>query len=64
MLFRSIDGKTGLIAKTSNLDDIVSKIDDLLSNDEKRSRLGKAGQLNALEKFTWDRKVEEYLSLL
>lgn len=59
-----IDGKTGLIAKTSNLDDIVSKIDELLSNDEKRSRLGKAGQLNALEKFTWDRKVEEYLSLL
>jgi len=59
-----INGKTGLIAKTSNLDDIVSKIDELLSNDEKRSRLGKAGQLNALEKFTWDHKVEEYLNLL
>jgi len=59
-----IDGKTGLIAKTSNLDDIVSKIDELLSNDEKRRRLGKAGQLNALEKFTWDHKVEEYLNLL
>tara|TARA_B110000459_G_scaffold74862_1_gene84138 strand:- start:631 stop:1779 length:1149 start_codon:yes stop_codon:yes gene_type:complete len=59
-----IDGKTGLIAKTSNLDDIVSKIDELLSDDEKRRRLGKAGRLNALEKFTWNHKVEEYLNLL
>ena len=59
-----IDGKTGLIAKTSNLDDIVSKIDELLSNDEKRSRLGKTGQSNALKNFTWDHKVKEYLNLL
>ena len=59
-----IDGKTGLIAKTSNLDDIVSKIDELLSDEEKRSRLGKAGQLNALKNFTWDHKVKEYLNLL
>jgi len=59
-----IDGKTGMIAKTSNLEDIASKIDDLLSNKEKRVSLGKSGLENAIEKFTWNRKVEEYLSLL
>ena len=59
-----IDGKTGLIAKTSDLKDITSKIDDLLSSDEKRNSLGKAGLANATEKFTWKRKVEEYFSLM
>ena len=59
-----IDGKTGLIAKTSDLKDIISKIDDLLSNDKKRNSLGKAGKANATEKFTWERKVEEYFSLM
>jgi len=59
-----IDGKTGLIAKTSDLKDIAAKIDDLLSNEEKRQSLGKAGQENVKEKFTWKNKVVEYLSLL
>jgi len=59
-----IDGKTGLIAKTSDLKDITSKIDDLLSNDEKRNCLGKAGLANAQENFTWVRKVEEYFNLI
>ena len=59
-----IDGKTGLIAKTSDVNDIRSKIDDLLSNKIKRAELGKAGRKNALEKFTWDNKLKEYLALL
>lgn len=59
-----IDGKTGLIAKTSNLKDITSKIDDLLCNDKKRNSLGEAGLANAIGKFTWERKVEEYFSLM
>ena len=59
-----IDGKTGLIAKASDLKDLISKIDDLLSNDKKRNSLGKAGKVNATEKFTWERKVEEYFSLI
>tara|TARA_B110000444_G_scaffold244029_1_gene263077 strand:+ start:34 stop:1143 length:1110 start_codon:yes stop_codon:yes gene_type:complete len=59
-----INGKTGLIAKTSDLKDITSKIDDLLSNKDKRQILGKAGLENAKKKFTWERKVQEYYSLL
>ena len=58
------DGKTGVIAKTSDLRDITNKIDDLLSNKEKRLFLGKSGLENAKEKFTWNRKVIEYLSLI
>jgi glycosyltransferase involved in cell wall biosynthesis len=59
-----IDGKTGLIAKTSDLDDITNKIRELLSNNEKRQKLGDEGQKNALEKFTWNNKVKEYLGLI
>jgi len=59
-----IDGKTGLIAKTSDLKDITSKIDELLSNDEKRVSLGKYGLVNAKENFTWEHKVNEYIYLM
>jgi len=59
-----INGKTGLIARTSDVSDITAKIDDLLSNPKKRIALGKAGQKNALEKFQWDNKVKEYLGLI
>ena len=59
-----IDGKTGLIARSSDISDITAKIDELLSNPKKRVTLGKAGQNNALEKFQWDNKVKEYLNLL
>jgi len=59
-----IDGKTGLIAKTSDVNDITAKIDELLSNPKKRIALGKAGQRNALEKFQWENKVKEYLNLI
>ena len=59
-----IDGKTGLVARTSDVSDITAKIDELLSNPKKRIALGKAGQKNALEKFQWDNKVKEYLGLI
>ena len=59
-----IDGKTGLIAKTSDVSDITAKIDELLSDPKKRLMLGKAGQKNALEKFQWKNKVKEYLDLI
>ena len=59
-----IDGRTGLIAKTSDVNDITAKIDELLSNPKKRLTLGMAGQKNALEKFQWKNKVKEYLDLI
>ena len=59
-----IDGKTGLIARASDVSDITAKIDELLSNHKKRIALGKAGQRNAMEKFKWENKVKEYLNLI
>ena len=59
-----IDGKTGLIARTSDISDITAKIDELLSNPKKRIALGKAGQNNALKKFQWENKIKEYLNLI
>jgi len=59
-----IDGKTGLIARTSDIENITAKMDELLSDPKKRITLGKAGQKNALEKFQWKNKVKEYLDLI
>jgi glycosyltransferase involved in cell wall biosynthesis len=59
-----LDGKTGLIARASDVSDITAKIDELLSNHKKRIALGKAGQRNAMEKFQWENKVKEYLNLI
>ena len=59
-----VDGQTGLIAETSNQIDITNKIDQLLSNKKLRVNLGEAGRKNALSRFTWEKKVEEYLNLL
>ena len=59
-----IDGKTGLIARSSDINDITAKVDELLSDPKKRIMLGKAGQKNALEKFQWENKIKEYLSLI
>lgn len=58
------NGKTGLIAKTSNQEDITNKIDLLFSDKNLRAKLGEAGKKHALSKFTWDHKILEYLSLL
>ena len=59
-----IDGKTGLIARSSDINDITAKVDELLSDPKKRIMLGKAGQKNALEKFQWENKIKEYLYLI
>ena len=59
-----IDGKTGLIAKTANVDDITYKIDSLLSDKKKRDSLGKYGREYAMTKYPWDHKIKEYLDLI
>lgn len=59
-----IDGETGLIAKTSDLGDITEKIDQLLSDEKMRKLLGQNAKKNAQSHFTWNKKVEEYFSLI
>ena len=59
-----LDGKTGLLAKTADIDDITYKIDSLLSNKEKRDSLGKYGKEYAVSRYPWDQKIKEYLNLI
>ena len=61
------DGKTGLLFKCSNTEDLAEKTIILLKNKELREKMGKAGRERAKE-FTWDniaeRTVEVYRGIL
>jgi len=56
-----LDGVTGLVA--ADLDDLVRSSDRLLGDDELRERLGRAGQVRALE-FTWSATAEAVEAVL
>ena len=59
-----LDGQTGLIAKTGDIDDITLKIDQLLSDNSIRKKLGKNGIEFFSETFPWKYKIQEYLDLI
>ena len=59
-----LDGKTGLLAKTGNVDDITYKIDSLLSDKKKRDSFGKYGREYTINRYPWDHKIKEYLNLM
>ena len=59
-----IDGKTGLLAKPEDIEDITSKLELLLDNKELRLKLGTNGKLLAESKFGWKNKAREYLSVI
>lgn len=59
-----LDGKTGLIAKTADINDITFKIDQLLSDSSKRKELGKNGISFTTKTFPWKYKIKEYLNLI
>jgi glycosyltransferase involved in cell wall biosynthesis len=59
-----LHGKTGLIYKTNDLDDLIRSIDDLLKDPARRGSLEQEGREWALS-FSWDSsaaKVEEWLT--
>ena len=57
-----IDGKTGIICESNNQSDISSKLKMLIENKKLRIELANNGKKIAEEKFSWKRKVHEYLS--
>ena len=59
-----INGKTGLIAKTADIDDITYKINSLLSNEEKRVKFGNYGKEYSKARYPWDYKIKEYINLI
>jgi len=56
-----IDGETGLICKSANQVEITSNLKKLIKNKKLRNKLGKNGKKFAEEKFSWSKKIHEYL---
>ena len=55
--------ETGLLCDEGNQEDITQNIERLLSNKDLRLELGKNGRIMARNKYSWNSKVFEYLSL-
>tara|TARA_Y200000002_G_scaffold301113_1_gene256207 strand:- start:63 stop:1112 length:1050 start_codon:yes stop_codon:yes gene_type:complete len=58
-----IDGKTGLLCKEGDQEMITENIEKLLINKELRNKLGENGKKRALDEYSWNSKVIEYLNL-
>ena len=59
-----LDGQTGLIAKTGDVEDITIKIDQILSDNSMRKKFGKNGIEFTAKTFPWKYKIREYLNLI
>ncbi len=55
-----VDGKTGLIAKNEDIDDIASKISQLLDDDSLRKKMGEAGREYAKE-HDWSNIADKFI---
>ena len=58
------DGKTGLIYKNGNVDDLYNKIKYLLDNPEKRKELQKNAYASICENWNVDTATERFLNLI
>ncbi len=57
-----VDGETGLICEANNQFDITSKLKKLIEDKNLRNKLGNNGRKLAEEKFSWNKKIHEYLA--
>jgi len=55
------DGKNGLFIRPRNVNDIAEKVNYLLSNDEKRFKMGKRAREIAVEKFSWKIIAQKFI---
>lgn len=58
-----VDGKTGVLVETKNIQALRSAIQELLESPELRQFLGQAGRQRALHLFTLERMVQEYIKV-
>ena len=56
-----IDGKTGIICKANDQSNITFNLRKLIENEQLRTELGQNGKKLANEKYSWDKKIHEYL---
>jgi len=58
------DGQTGLLCEIDNIEDLAAKLDELLSNPNRASRMGQAGKIRMQEKFSEKAYVANFRSML
>jgi len=56
-----IDGKTGIICRANDQSNITLNLRKLIENERLRIELGQNGKKLAEEKYSWDKKIHEYL---
>ena len=56
-----IDGYTGLLCKSGDQESVTFNLKKLIEDKALRNQLGKNGKKNALEKYSWNKKIIEYL---
>ena len=59
-----LDGRTGLMVKPANAEDLAEKIGQLLANDEMRQTLAEEGRRYAAENFDWRIVGESYTEFI
>ena len=56
-----IDGKTGLLTKPNDLNDLIEKLLFLIDNEKDRNEMGIEGHKRVLNEFLWDRIINDYI---
>ncbi len=54
------DGVTGYVVPKGDAAALAQAMDTLLADSDLRTQMGKAGRIRALERFDWDRTVEQF----
>ena len=57
-----VNNKTGFI--TSSMYEFIDKIESLMSNPEKRIKMGKNAKKRIYESFTWNKIAETFVKIL
>ena len=58
-----MDGKTGLLADPTDINDLAGKLDTLIGSSQVREEYGRAARKYMEEKFSWDRVADEIEAL-
>ncbi len=56
-----VDGKTGLLIKPNDLNDLVEKILYFYENENIRKQMGEKGHIRVIHEYSWEKIVEDYI---
>jgi len=56
-----VDGETGLLIKTNDLNDLVEKILYLYENENVRKKMGEKGHNRVINEYSWQKIVDDYI---